>query len=100
MEYLVNLNESQKMKAPISNHQVVKINSAVLIHEENLPRSAWKIGLAEELILGKDDCIQGTIVRVLRTKCLITKLVNKLFQVEALHNCVDVNNIKKKRTMI
>ena len=99
MEYLVNLNESQKMKAPISNHQVVKINSAVLIHEENLPRSAWKIGLAEELILGKDDCIQGTIVRVLRTKCLITKLFNKLFQVEALHNCVDVNNIKK-RTMI
>ena len=49
----------------------------------------------EELILGKNDCIriQGANVRVKGTKSLITRPVNKLFQVETTHDSVDVNNV-------
>ena len=68
--------------------QVRKINDVVLIHEEKLTR---KTGVVEEIILRKDHCVRGAIVRVPRNKSLITSLVNKLFQVETIHDCVDVN---------
>ena len=53
------LRESQKIKVPNSCYPVIKFN---LIHEEKLPRTAQKIGVTEEVILGKNDCIHGSMI--------------------------------------
>ena len=53
------LRESQKIKVPNSCRPVIKFN---LMHEKKLPRTAQKIELTEEIILGMDDCIHGSMI--------------------------------------
>ena len=88
----------QKLKATNFDHPPGRS-----YHEEKLPRSAWKIGVVKKLILGilgNDACIRGAIVRILRTKSLISRPAKKLFQVETIHDFVKRNNVSNKEIMI
>ena len=35
-----------------------------------MPRSAWKVGIVEQVIKGSDGNIRGAVIRVPRTKSL------------------------------
>ena len=62
-EYLINLRENQKIVTPNSNQPIINNNDIVLISEEKLPRSAWRIGVVEELVLGKDTLKEETFAK-------------------------------------
>ena len=95
-EYLTNLRENQKINTQNPNQPIINVNDIVLISEENLPRSAWRIGIIQELIIGKDKCIRGGTVSFPRTNSVKSRPVNKLFPIGTIHNCVEVNNVNNK----
>ena len=84
--YLVNLREYQKIKHPNKHQQIVNVKDIVTVQEDKMPRSAWKVGIVEEVIKRADGIIRGAIVRVPRTKSLIKRPVNRLYLVERVRN--------------
>ena len=60
-EYLVNLREYQKIKHPHKHQQIVNVKDIVIVQEDKMPRSAWKVGIIEEVIKGTDGNVQGAI---------------------------------------
>ena len=85
-EYLVNLREYQKIKHPNKHQQIVNVKDIVTVQEDKMPRSAWKVGIVEEVIKGTDGNIWGAVVRVPRTKSLIKRPVNRLYLIQRVQN--------------
>ena len=81
-EYLVDLREFHKLKQqkPVD----VAKDDVVLIHEDNVKRGEWKMGVIEELITGKDGQVRGAKVRKLgRGKFeILTRPLQKLYPLE------------------
>ena len=63
-EYLVNLREYQKIKHPNKYQQTVNVKDIVIVQEDKMPRSPWKVGIVEEVIKGIDGNIREAVVRV------------------------------------
>ena len=101
-EYLNMLRENHKITSTNKNHPTISLNDIVFIEEERKPRSTWKIGIVVELIKGKDDNVQGAIVRVPKSNYLITKPICKLYHIESLREgsdeivTVNDNTIKER----
>ena len=99
------LRENHKITSANKNHPTISLNDIVFIEEERKPRSTWKIGIVVELIKGKDDNVQGTIVRVTKSNSLITKPICKLYHIESLREgsdkivTVNDNTIKERPKM-
>ena len=85
-EYLVNLREYQKIKHPNKYQETVNVKDIVIVQEDKMPRSAWKVGIVEEIIKGIDGNIRGAVVRVRRTKSLIKRPVSRLYLIERVQN--------------
>ena len=85
-EYLVNLREYQKIKHPNKHQQIVNVKDIVIVQEDKMPRSAWKVGIVEQVIKGTDDNIRGAVVRVPRAKSLIKRPANRLYLIERVQN--------------
>ena len=71
----------------------VNLNDVIIVHDEKLPRSRWRLGVVIKLIEGKDKQIRGAVVRTANGSEL-TRPVNKLFPVETTLN--DRNNREGK----
>ena len=84
-EFLVNLREYQKIKYP-NKQQIVNVQDTVIVREGKMPRSAWKVGIAQEVVKGMDGNIRGAVVRVPGTKSLIKRPVNRLYLIERVQN--------------
>ena len=59
------LRESHRhlLKKTHGNPQV-SVGDIVIIHDENLPRSFWKLGRIQDLIVGKDGQTRGATVSI------------------------------------
>ena len=54
----------------------------------------WKLKFNwEELIKGKDEKAQGTIVRIPKTNCLVTWAINKLFPIGYMNQSNNLEDI-------
>ena len=42
----------------------------MIVHDESLPRSFWKLGCVEKLFVGRDGQIRGATVRVVNKKSI------------------------------
>ena len=64
-KYLAELRESHRhlLKKTHGNPQV-SVGDVVIIHDENLPRSFWKLGRIQDLIIGKDGQTRGATVSI------------------------------------
>ena len=63
-------------------------NDVVILHDENLPRSQWRLGRVEKLIRGDRDIVRGAVVKVAGKKGKPSRLncpVSKLFPLEVTH---------------
>ena len=63
-------------------------NDVVILHDENLPRSRWRLGRVEKLIRGDQDIVRGAVVKVTGKKGNPSRLnrpVSKLFPLEVTH---------------
>ena len=83
------LRENHKITSTNKNDPTISLNDIVFIEEERKPRSTWKIGSVVELIKGKDNNVQGAIVRVPKSNSLITKPICKLYHIESLREGSD-----------
>lgn len=64
-EYLVELRSAHTRRvANYGNKEYVQEGDIVIIHDDNLKRNFWRLGLVEELIPGKDGMVRGAKVRV------------------------------------
>ena len=45
--YLVNLREYQKIKHPHKRQQIANVKDIVIVQEDEMPRSTWKVGIVE-----------------------------------------------------
>ena len=100
---MVNLREHQKIMSPNENRCKIELNDVVIVEEELVPRSAWRLGKVEGLIKGDDGQIRGAKVKVAKTKRVIQRPVNKLYPVECTKNNVNIlekDNINFKKDKI
>ena len=81
-EYLIDLRESHRCRSEETSD--AKVGDVVLIHEDNVKRNQWKMGLIDDLIQGKDGQIRGAKVRIIsRGKPdFIDRPLQKLFPLE------------------
>ena len=49
---IVNLREYQKIEHPNKDQQIVNVKDIVIVQEDKMPRSAWKVGIVEQVIKG------------------------------------------------
>ena len=64
-EYLAELRETHRhLLEKARGSPQVSIGDVVIVHEEGLPRSFWKLGRIQYLITGKDGITRGATVRV------------------------------------
>ena len=63
-EYLTELREHHcGKKTPRA--RVIKKSDVVCVHEEFTPHQSWKIGLVQDLIIGRDQVVRAAVVQVL-----------------------------------
>ena len=62
-EYVTNLRENQKLKMQRKT-VMPQIGDIVLIYDDKLPRSRWRIGKIEELPTGDDGMFRSAVLRV------------------------------------
>ena len=43
---------------------MISVGDVVIVHDDSLPRSLWKLGLIEELFKGPDGVARGALVRL------------------------------------
>ncbi|XP_075151218.1 uncharacterized protein LOC142225329 [Haematobia irritans] len=73
MEYLKELHKRNKWKTPQNN---IEIDSVVVVREENLPPSEWRIGRVTKLYPGKDNRVR--VADIYTTKGVLTRPIVKL----------------------
>ena len=96
-EYLVNLRESQRISSVNNNLPAVCLKDIVLVEDEKLPRSMWRVGIVEELYKGEDDKVRGAAVRIPKTKSLLKRPVNRLYPIESIRESdVNKDNVNSK----
>ena len=79
-EYLTELREFQRNNNRIPDKQV-RVGDVVLISDENLPRTRWRLGKVEELRTSSDGFVRGCKLRVHnegRRVSYLNRPVNKL----------------------
>ena len=86
-EYLTELREFHRCKNRIPDKQIAH-GEVVLIYEESLPRSRWRMGVVDKLYIGKDNFVRGCKLRTLSPKrkkvVFISRPIEKLYPLEII----------------
>ena len=74
-EYLTELRERHKNcdKEPVRR---IKSGEIILIKEDKLPKSRWRMGKVEKLCIGRDNRVRRCLLKVV-SKISLVKLVNR-----------------------
>ena len=89
-EYLVDLREFHKGKG--GQGDIVEIGDVVVVHEDNVKRSNWKMAEVVELIKGRDEQVRGAKVRMIRNK----KVVYLRRPIQKLYPCEVKNDVSEE----
>ena len=71
-EYLLELRESHRYHRGKSDAKQIEIDDVVVIHDEDHPRSFWRLGRIKELVVGQDGIARGAILQVAGKGCYST----------------------------
>ena len=93
-DYLTSLREFHRVSG--YNSQTVKVGDVVQIHEDNSPRTTWKLGVIEELIYGKDNLVRSAKIRT--SKSVTNRPIVKLYPLEVCEHSEDTNTQRCQRT--
>ena len=83
-EYLLELRQHHTMHQKKKTLDAKK-GDVVLIHEDNVKRRKWNLGVIDEVIVGRDGAIRGATVRKIGgdgSKQIIQRPVQKLYPLE------------------
>jgi len=73
-EYLLNLREFHQRRSKRASKRTVLLGDVVLIHDENLPRSRWRLGVVNELIQSGDGEVRGVQLKTTTKRGTLTTL--------------------------
>ncbi|KAK3727756.1 hypothetical protein QZH41_005209 [Actinostola sp. cb2023] len=73
-EYLHNLREFHQRRSKRASKRTVLLDDVVLIHDENLPRSRWRLGVVNELIQSGDGEVRGVQLKTTTKRGILTTL--------------------------
>ena len=100
-EYETNLRECQKFRSLNNNSPHIKVNDAVLIHDDNAPRHLWGIGRVIELIKSKSgNEVRVASVQVPRTGRTLQQPTNKLIPIECIESHIQNNDPDRLRSVL
>ncbi len=93
-EYLVELRNAHRSQRKLQEKSCVEIGDIVLVHDENHPRSFWRIGRIRDLVTSKegDGNSRGAVVQVISKKGRTTTLRRPLqlfYPLEINCKCVE-----------
>ena len=77
-EYLISLREFYKMTR--QNKKMISEGDVVIVHEDNKPRTQWRLTIVEKPIKGNDDQVRATHIRT--STHSTTRSVAKLYPLE------------------
>jgi uncharacterized protein (DUF1330 family) len=75
----------------------VKLGDVVQIHDDNLPRTNWKIGVIEELSYGNDNLVRSAKMRTPKSesddasRCILTAKFEAMDKIRKWTNDCDLN---------
>ena len=84
-EYLLELREHWRRTKHAKRQPIAKVNDIVLIMDEKLVRSKWRVGIINRLLKGNDGQIRAAIVRTITETgriSLLRRPVNRLVPIE------------------
>lgn len=83
-EYLAELRYAHRFQTWSNGTRHISVGDVVLIHDDDQPRTFWKLGRVEELISGSDDAIRGALVRIRagNSHAFVKRPVQRLYPVE------------------
>lgn len=83
-EYLTELRESHRYHKGKASVVSVEVGDVVLIHDSDQPRSFWRMGRVERLIVGQDGKVRGAALRVANNgKCsTLHRALQQLYPLE------------------
>lgn len=83
-DYLSELRERHKLTSKRQSRELINVEDVVLIKDDKLSRSKWKIGVVESVQLSKDEQIRVATVRTRSNgkNLLLKRAVNLLYPVE------------------
>ena len=81
-EYLTELREAHGRKRGCSESSTVEVGDIVLVHDNDHPRTFWKMARVEELIRSRDNQVRGARVRVGATGSMLRRPVQALYPLE------------------
>ncbi len=93
-EYLVELRNAHRNHRKLQEKSCVEIGDIMLVHDENHPRSFWRIGRIRDLVTSKegDGNSRGAVVQVMSKKGRTTTLrrpLQLLYTLEINCKCVE-----------
>ena len=100
-EYLAELRESHRQLLKKSHGTPrVSVGDVVIVHEEGLSRSFWKLGRIQDLIVGKDGRTRGATVGIAGRSHSFTSLnrpLHKLYPLE-INSSADLTDTPREDT--
>ena len=85
-EYLAELRESHRnYNQRCSGDPVISVGDVVVVHDDSLPRSFWRLGLIEELFKGPNGVVRGALVRLAPKdgrQSLLRRPIQRLYPLE------------------
>ena len=91
-EYLTELRVQHRQES--REGQSISLNDIVLVYDDKLPRSLWRIGKVIKLSSSKDNKVRGADVR-LPNSSILKRPVNKLYPIEYSPHIDNTNNVSK-----
>ena len=88
-EYLLELREAHRHCKSSGTSQIIT-GDVVVVHDENQPRSQWKLGLVEQVKSGADGQVRAVSVRVMTNgkSRLLSRPIQRLYPLE-VRRCGD-----------
>ena len=82
-EYLNCLRErhAYQVRKHNASEDIIKVGDIVLIHDDDIPRSQWKLGLVTELIRGPDSRVRAVHLRTSGNR-KTSRAISKLYPLE------------------
>ncbi|XP_074657312.1 uncharacterized protein LOC141910517 [Tubulanus polymorphus] len=91
-EYLVNLREFHRVTG--DNREIAKPGSVVIIHDDNVPRLKWKLGIIEHLHKSTDGLVRSATVKT--ANGVTNRPISKLFPLEIESNVLKPSVVTTK----
>ena len=75
---------------PKKSDSIIEVDDVIITEEDNLPRFSWSLGNVERAIKRDDGQVRTTKMKVAKTKAVVQRPLNELYNLKSLISSVNV----------